>query len=838
MSAPAQDHGSALTAEHAQYLADHAVDPEFAASLGVRSITRPEELPTELAGHGEDVLPAICFPWTDPDGHPQPQLKVMADPLPTWLAERKGYVTVDKEHGYRPPLWELRKGPAADPVLIVEGTKQCLAVARYAPEKYSVYGIAGCTSWSENGQATPALKLVDTRDVVVMFDADRLTNPDVWDAAKALEAALISEGALEVKFADVPGSGSQGVGIDDLLGTRDEAERARYLGRVLDRAARRLKGDRPKPKLSVVADGTPLFGPDGALLVAKLADAVDDRHPVARTQEPGRLALYKAGCYRIAPEAYAGAVAELLGDEYRRAHAGEAESYTAGILYSRGERQLPERMPEPLLNVANGMLDLRSGQLLAHDPRYMSSVQLPIAWNPDATCPIYEKWLFKLLPDQALELEEASAQMLDPSRTPSKAIFNFGPSRSGKSTWLRILEAIVGPENHSAVSLHQLSDNRFAAAGIYGKILNSDADVKSAHVEDISLFKKMTGEDSIHADRKHGAIFRFRNRALFAFSANELPTVGESSRAYVSRIVPFHWAHSFIGHEDPRIEKAIMTELPGILVRLVRAWQRQHQRGGYAPVHPKVAERFERESDRVRMFLADRCRIVPVEGTDAPTGFQTITQITREFGRWAEDNGGSKMGQKPLTARLDSMPEVRLDVRGPRPARTRGTNIVMRDPGDWGVVTESDGDDGSEASDGSGATSAPESAPTHDAVTSADVRVGQVGQISHTVPSSETQHHCTRAESSDQRGVVSQAEHSGQNLPHLPQVAPATSLRLPPLVPLPPRSARPDAQPVTASAEPARHLQAVPDPAPCERCEAMTYAIGRPGKCIDHKETS
>jgi putative DNA primase/helicase len=83
--------------------------------------------------------------------------------------------------------------------------------------------------------------------------------------------------------------------------------------------------------------------------------------------------------------------------------------------------------------------------------------------------------------------------MLDPTITPTKAVFLFGAARSGKSTYLRLLQEIAGPENYSAVTLHQLSDDRFAAANLYGKMLNVAADLPASHVEDLSTFKMMTG---------------------------------------------------------------------------------------------------------------------------------------------------------------------------------------------------------------------------------------------------------------------------------------------------------------------------------------------------------
>ena len=153
-------------------------------------------------------------------------------------------------------------------------------------------------------------------------------------------------------------------------------------------------------------------------------------------------------------------------------------------------------------------------------------------------------------------------------------MFLYGPSRSGKSTYLRLLRAIVGPRDTSSVTLHQLAEDKFASANVYGKRLNIAADLSSREISDLSIFKMLTGEDHISANKKYGAQFTFRNAALFAFSANEIPAVSEGSDAYFQRVIPFNFARSFKGAEDPTIEARILAELPGILVRLAKAAQR------------------------------------------------------------------------------------------------------------------------------------------------------------------------------------------------------------------------------------------------------------------------
>jgi hypothetical protein len=189
------------------------------------------------------------------------------------------------------------------------------------------------------------------------------------------------------------------------------------------------------------------------------------------------------------------------------------------------------------------------------------------------------------------------------------------------------------------------------------------------------------------------------NQALFAFSANELPTVGESSRAYSERIKPFHFGVSFAGHEDPSLEARLRAELPGILNRLIAAHRRRAARGHVMETDPIVRDMFELASDRVRQFVHEACEILPVETTQGGTKNATVsttTDLYRAFQRWASDEGRAPMAKSKVKMRLATVPGVVETVSS---GKSRGWNVRIRPASEWGARsrnvapahTESDG---------------------------------------------------------------------------------------------------------------------------------------------------
>lgn len=234
-----------LTPEHRKFLAAHAVDPDFALSLGVRSALGPGDLgDDEKAGIGRHLPEhsGILFPWTSIDGRKNVQLRPDEDKRPRDKAgEPIRYIY---QPGRPSVLWAVREVENPVGVILAEGSKQCLVAARYAPEGWSVYGLAGCWGFSHEGSAIPDLEVVDGLPVKVILDADFATNFKVWGAADRLRAALKAEGSDLIEWVRLPAGGK--AGLDDYLAKRGHDRRARVLGNLLSEATAKFPA-KPKP---------------------------------------------------------------------------------------------------------------------------------------------------------------------------------------------------------------------------------------------------------------------------------------------------------------------------------------------------------------------------------------------------------------------------------------------------------------------------------------------------------------------------------------------------------------------------------------------------------------
>lgn len=750
MSTDTELPGQPLSVERRQFLVD--------SGIRARYLDDPGTLIREVSGQVDlDAMPnqpfawvtdrnggnpkGLLFGWRDAAGSIRWQYRPDAPPVDDKGRPKKYLFVKDGA-----PRYGIRSD-AGDktPVWIVEGTKQSHAVASYIGDAVTVVGIPGVTAWSGGGEDRwnlpgEVIRLCAGRDVFALPDADASGSIAVYEAMLKLKSA-IGPAAKSVMFIPCPGGGSQG--IDDYLGVFDtDAERADILRKLPGDAYHKPAHSKPPARLrrdekrqareeqeaaraeSIdevmtafgegrasldehgqrrVSDGSVWMREGGGLAVADLGTAILESETPVATTPSGVVSVYiRRGVYVVTERALTSVSAGVLGNHFTPSNSSTLGQWLDATCDAEG-RVLPVgQTGKPYINFRNGMLHIDSLELHPHDPKYMSTRQVPCDWNPDAQAPTYVAWLTDRVGEKQIGvLEEAISQFLDESRTPNKGLFLFGPSRSGKSTMLSIAEAIVGDsELVAALSLQQLGKDHFASAELYGKALNIAGDLPKGHIEDLSVFKQALGEDPITANRKYGRMFTFKNTAAFLMSANTVPTVSEESSAYLNRIVPVSFPKTYRGKEDPTVKDAILAELPGIAVRWVLA-RRAHRARRYRWLqpHPAVSAAFGQASDRVARFVADCCVVGGQrsarpgrEGTDfgGTGGWRTgivapLSDCHEAFKAWAHDEASRSMGRSTFRARLEVQPGFAW-VLDPVSSDSRATNLIIKPRSAWGAT--------------------------------------------------------------------------------------------------------------------------------------------------------
>ncbi len=269
------------------------------------------------------------------------------------------------------------------------------------------------------------------------------------------------------------------------------------------------------------------------------------------------------------------------------------------------------RYPAHWINFRNGFYDPIAHRMVPHDPRYRAVNQIPHAFDPEARPEgeAVEEWLRFITPDagdREMLLEFAGYCMTRDVRQ-QKFLILSGEGGTGKSTVIRMIEAVIGRENLSNISLSELTQ-RFASYGLLGKLLNACADLEIAALEDTSTLKKILGEDTLRGEAKGRDAFSFRNYARLIFSTNELPVVRtEKSNGFFRRLLVLT-----MNRVPPVRRPDLFADLSARIdywIRLcVDALERMYMRGNLLESgHSRRAvERLRMDSDTVEAFLNEK----------------------------------------------------------------------------------------------------------------------------------------------------------------------------------------------------------------------------------------
>src|SRR3989344_7647622 len=107
-----------------------------------------------------------------------------------------------------------------------------------------------------------------------------------------------------------------------------------------------------------------------------------------------------------------------------------------------------------LINLANGTFNLSNFTLTPHTPDNLFLHKLPPAYEPDADCPQFKKFLSEIATDEAIAIiQELMGYCLYREHPFKKGAVAVGPPNGGKSTLINILKALIGSDNITEVDL-------------------------------------------------------------------------------------------------------------------------------------------------------------------------------------------------------------------------------------------------------------------------------------------------------------------------------------------------------------------------------------------------
>ncbi len=277
---------------------------------------------------------------------------------------------------------------------------------------------------------------------------------------------------------------------------------------------------------------------------------------------------------------------------------------------------------EDIINFQDGLYNIKTNELLPHTPDILSTIQIQAKYedikNAPADAPVFFDYMMTLCDDD-IETFELLMQCLGVAisnvyayRT-KKALFLVGQGNTGKSQLKRLAEYLVGYNNVSNIDLKKVND-KHGTASLYQKRLAGCNDMSYQRIEDMSIFKQLTGGDAIEIDFKFKNSFNFLFKGFLWFNCNKLPRFGGDTGKWVyERIMPV-FCNNVIPKEkqDPMLFEKMLKEKNTILALAIQELQKVVN-NNYHFIEPEKLAReriaYEKENNTLLNFIEECCYI-------------------------------------------------------------------------------------------------------------------------------------------------------------------------------------------------------------------------------------
>lgn len=297
-----------------------------------------------------------------------------------------------------------------------------------------------------------------------------------------------------------------------------------------------------------------------------------------------------------------------------------------------------------IANVKNGLLNIYTRELKPHTPDFVSLIQYPVVYDPEAKCPIWDKcvneWMSGQEQDKKTQLlKQFSGYCLSSSMLYDRALFMVGDGGNGKSTFIDTIAMVIGHNATSHIDLEGLYGT-FGMHGLIGKRLNIIEEVQGNYYQSNKLKKLISGEQ-VTIDIKYKPQFTFRPQAKFVFSVNLLPRVDDTSTATERRICAVQFLNNYRDNPNYELRSSIgllAKELSGILNWMIEGAIDLAEKGNFVITEEqtRMLDEYRAENSSVEGFLSQCIVLDPESDIETP-------DLYAEYKKWCLSDGGRKM---------------------------------------------------------------------------------------------------------------------------------------------------------------------------------------------------
>ena len=319
-----------------------------------------------------------------------------------------------------------------------------------------------------------------------------------------------------------------------------------------------------------------------------------------------------------------------------------------------------------LVGATNGIIDLRSGELLPPDPELRITKVVGCDYDPEAEAPLFEQTVRDVFSDDAdvvAFFQRLVGYTMTGNPKEDILVIPHGNGSNGKSTVLGAIRQAFGDYARAANAETFVSDGRGGNAGgpredvlrlkgarfVYVSEPDENSELREGSV------KAMSGGDALSARGVHGKeTVEFLPSFVVFMPTNHKPIVKGSDNGIWRRLMLLPFTRNFEADptivKDPKREEKLAVELPGILAWIVRGALIYSSQGLRATGSVKAArDAYREQMDLLAEWLDECCEVGDSYFTENSELWASWYEFAKNRGLLAYVKNSTSLGR-----RLDS----------------------------------------------------------------------------------------------------------------------------------------------------------------------------------------
>lgn len=285
----------------------------------------------------------------------------------------------------------------------------------------------------------------------------------------------------------------------------------------------------------------------------------------------------------------------------------------ANIIMRMSRLRKPQEPKSTWIQFLDKVYDFSSMKVFDASPKYFFTNPIPFSVGESLETPMIDKLFQQWVGDENKEiLYEIIAYCLTPKKFMQRLFALVGGGSNGKSSFITLIQKLLGPSNYTSSELKLLAERNFETAILYKKLLCIIGEVAYNDLSNTSQIKKLSGEDEIRFEFKGKQPFSAINTATIICLTNSLPRTPDKSIGFYRRWLIVDFPNQFPVSKNP-VENIPDLEFSNLtrkcLEILARIYsKRSFTNEGSYEFREKI---YEEKSNPLKIFLELFCEDTP-----------------------------------------------------------------------------------------------------------------------------------------------------------------------------------------------------------------------------------